>query len=106
MSAQLISKSEASLVAGLDATVVDRAIDRLRIGRPFVQRRKRTRLLTPKRAFLIAADHLIARDIAAPAQRTPRTGTCWKRSKTKTERWSPTTSKNSANVTRGRPSCT
>lgn len=68
----LLSKSEAAFVAGLDATVVDRAIDRLRIGRPFVQRRQRTRLLTPKGAFLIAADHLIARDIAAPARKQLR----------------------------------
>lgn len=72
MSARLLSKSEAAFVAGLDATVVDRAIDRLRIGRPFVQRRQRTRLLTPKSAFLIAADHLIARDIAAPARKELR----------------------------------
>ncbi len=62
-----MSKSEAAFVAGLDARVIDRAIDRLRISRPFVQRRRRARLLTPKGAFLIAGDHLIARDIAAPA---------------------------------------
>lgn len=72
MPAHLLSKSEAAFVAGLDATVVDRAIDRLRIGRPFVQRRRRARLLTPKGAFLIAADHLIARDIAAPARKELR----------------------------------
>lgn len=70
---QLLSKSEAAFVAGLGTTVVDRAIDRLRIGRPFVQRRQRRRLLTPKGAFLIAADHLIARDIAAPARKQLRT---------------------------------
>ncbi|MBG0792461.1 hypothetical protein IYY11_03280 [Methylocystis sp. H62] len=57
MPAMLLSKSDAAFVAGLDATVVDRAIDRLRIGRPFVQRRRRAPLLTPKGAFLIAADH-------------------------------------------------
>ena len=72
MSAQFLSKSEAAFVAGLDAAVVDRAIDRLRIGRPFVQRRRRARLLTAKGAFLIAADHLIARDIAAPARKELR----------------------------------
>src|SRR5208337_4802924 len=72
MSAHFLSKSEAAFVAGLDASVVDRAIDRLRIGRPFVQRRRRARLLTAKGAFLIAADHLIARDIAAPARKELR----------------------------------
>ena len=72
MSAQFLSKSEAAFVAGLDAAVVDRAIDRLRIGRPFVQRRRRARLLTAKGAFLIAADHLISRDIAAPARKELR----------------------------------
>jgi uncharacterized protein (DUF433 family) len=72
MPAQLLSKSEAAFVAGLDVAVVDRAIDRLRIGRPFVQRRRRARLVTPKGAFLIAADHLIARDIAAPARKELR----------------------------------
>ncbi len=72
MPAQLLSKSEAAFVAGLDAAVVDRAIDRLRIGRPFVQRRRRARLLTPKGTFLIAADHLIARDVAAPARKELR----------------------------------
>jgi uncharacterized protein (DUF433 family) len=69
---QFLSKSEAAFVAGLDAAVVDRAIDRLRIGRPFVQRRRRARLLTAKGAFLIAADHLIARDIAARARKELR----------------------------------
>jgi uncharacterized protein (DUF433 family) len=72
MSSKLLSKSEAAFVAGLDATAVDRAIDQLRIGRPFVQRRRRARLLTPKGAFLIAADHLIARDVAAPARKDLR----------------------------------
>jgi uncharacterized protein (DUF433 family) len=72
MRAQLLSKSEAAFVAGLEASVVDRAIDRLRIGRPFVQRRRRTRLVTPKGAFLIAADHLVARDVAAPARKQLR----------------------------------
>jgi uncharacterized protein (DUF433 family) len=72
MPTQFLSKSEAAFVAGLDTTVVDRAIDRLRIGRPFVQRHQRARLLTPKGAFLIAADHLIARDIAAPARKELR----------------------------------
>ncbi len=37
-----------------------------------MQRRRRTRLLTPKGAFLIAADHLITRDIAAPARKELR----------------------------------
>jgi uncharacterized protein (DUF433 family) len=72
MPAKLLSKSEAAFVAGLDAAAVDRAIDRLRIGRPFVHRRRRARLLTPKGAFLIAADHLIARDVAAPARKELR----------------------------------
>ena len=67
--AQLLSNRR-PVRGGLDATVVDRAIDRLRIGWPFVQRRRHARLLTPKGAFLIAADHLIARDIAARRARS------------------------------------
>ena len=63
-----LSKSEACYVAGLKPVVIDRAIDRGRLSQPFVIRRARLRELSPKGAFLIAADHLMARDVAAPAR--------------------------------------
>lgn len=63
-----LSKSEAAYVAGLKASIVDRAIDRARFGRPYVERSQRSRLVSPKGVFLIAADHLMARDVGAAAR--------------------------------------
>src|SRR3954462_11357979 len=65
---EALSKSEAAYVAGLKRSVVDRAIDRTRFGAPFVGRPNRVRQVSPKGAFLIAADHLIARDVGAAAR--------------------------------------
>ncbi|WP_188915468.1 DUF433 domain-containing protein [Salinarimonas ramus] len=65
---QALSKSEAAYVAGLAPAVVDRAIDRVRFGRPYVEYGGRTRTVSPKGVFLIAADHLIAKDVAAAAR--------------------------------------
>src|SRR3954453_3703804 len=65
---EALSKPEAAYVAGLEASVVDRAIDQRRFGRPFVSRRTRVRQVRPAGAFLIAAGHLMARDVGAGAR--------------------------------------
>lgn len=65
---ETLSRSEAAYVAGLEASVVDRAIDRARFGRPYVERGRRSRTVSPEGVFLIAADHLMARDVAAAAR--------------------------------------
>ncbi len=63
-----LSKAEAAYVSGLGAAAVDRAIDRGRFGRPFIVQRSRSRQVSPAGAFLIAADHLMARDVGAAAR--------------------------------------
>lgn len=63
-----LSKSEAAYVAGLGAAIVDRAIDRGRFGWPFVTRQNRVRQVSAAGIFLIAADHLMSRDVGAAAR--------------------------------------
>jgi uncharacterized protein (DUF433 family) len=69
MTTEQLTKAEAAYISGVPAGAVDRAIDKLRVGRPFVTRAQRKRLLTPKGAFLIAADHQVAGTLAPSSRR-------------------------------------
>ncbi|GGK46099.1 hypothetical protein [Salinarimonas ramus] len=61
----MLSKSEAAYVAGLEPAVVERAIDRARFARPYIERRPRGWTISPQAVLIIAADQLLAKDVAA-----------------------------------------